>query len=567
MNRSRSFLGLVTAMLFVATASLAQAQNNALYWNTAGPAPWSNSGNWTAGAGTYNGTIINNGGTATIASGDNLTDNSGGASASTAYVYVGGAYDNGSGNGYVSMSGGVLNGLNSNVPLQEILGVASGSGIFTQSGGANNSQVNDTGGFVNWFSSVQVGYGSGAYGEYNLQGGSLNPNALFVGANNLCSSSLGLLVYNAGTGVFTQTGGVVGSTGAVGLSVGGNWTGGNGQSYTLGQYSSTSSGVYTLGNANGTGSPQFFGGCEAIGVNGTGTFTQNCGTNTIAGGGSFGLSPGSGFVSYNNNFGALLIGWYSGQQHPGTGSNVYEGTGVGTYNLAGGLLTGGNPGSNALGEVVGVGSTGTFNQTGGTNALTAALYVGGAGNAGSGIGNVITLPTSPGYGVYALSGGRVDTVQNQGFAEDVGAGGTGIFTQTGGVNVTRQLNLGGRATSWAMVYKKVLSTYKWVATPTTFNTPGTYNLNGGVLQANTITNNAISDVVNGGYYSLPTAFNFTAGTLQAGGTAVYSGQTLPGGLNIGTPLTLGTRQRRGDAGCQWSDRDRQLPGRGLNRQA
>ena len=378
-RQATEFFGLAAAVLLVATASLAQAQNNALYWNTTGPAAWSNISNWLAGnfsGGTNQtptlngGSVINNGGTATIAAGDNVTD-----ATNKQCIFIGGSdFIGGSGgNGYVNMTGGVLDTTSLNVPLNEVLGVASGSGIFTQSGGTNNSIVNDTQGYANSFSSVQVGYSNGGYGEYKLQGGALNPNALFVGANNIASEAgFSVSVYNAGTGVFTQTGGTVAYR-AVGLSVGGNWTGGNGQSYTLGQYSSTSSGTFTLGNTNGTGSPQFFGGCEGIGINGTGTFTQNCGTNSIAGGGSFALSPGQGFVSYNNTFGALLIGWYSGQQHPGTGSTIYEGTGVGTYNLNGGLLTGGPVGSGSIGEFVGVGSTGTFSQTGGTNALTGAL--------------------------------------------------------------------------------------------------------------------------------------------------------------------------------------------------
>ena len=55
----------------------------------------------------------------------------------------------------------------------------------------------------------------------------------------------------------------------------------------------SSLGTYTLGNANGTGSPLFVGGVEAIGITGTGTFTQNCGTNAIVGGGDFAGTPGS----------------------------------------------------------------------------------------------------------------------------------------------------------------------------------------------------------------------------------------------------------------------------------
>ena len=103
MSRIRSFAGLAAAVLLVGTASLAQAQtSNGYYWN-AGTAPWSNSNNWTSGAapsGAYGGSVIDNNGTATIASGDNVTDN-----ASDGYIFLGDT----SGNGYVNQSGGVLN--------------------------------------------------------------------------------------------------------------------------------------------------------------------------------------------------------------------------------------------------------------------------------------------------------------------------------------------------------------------------------------------------------------------------------------------------------------------------
>ena len=101
---------------------------------------------------------------------------------------------------------------------------------------------------------------------------------------------------NAGTGVFTQTGGSVGSFG-IGGDEQGHWSDGGRQ---LGRHG-------TLGNrdnllqprdlhprqANGTGSPLFVGGLRGIGVSGTGSFTQNCGTNAIVGGGDYDGHPGN----------------------------------------------------------------------------------------------------------------------------------------------------------------------------------------------------------------------------------------------------------------------------------
>ena len=127
--------------------------------------------NWTnvGPVGSLAGSVINNGGTATIAAGDNATDGTPNGS-----IYIGGsiAQIGGSGgNGYVVMSGGTLNGSPYCGRVPGTLGVASGSGIFTQTGGTNNSIVNSGYGYTGDFSSVSLGFSPGGYGEYNLQGG------------------------------------------------------------------------------------------------------------------------------------------------------------------------------------------------------------------------------------------------------------------------------------------------------------------------------------------------------------------------------------------------------------
>ena len=504
--KTRIFVcGMIAAALCVAGASSAQAQYM-WYWNGTGSAAWSGMANWTPGtfSGTYwyRGSVINNGGTATIAAGDSVTDGSGNAT-----IFVGGSSGSlggNGGNGYVNMSGGVLD--SSSSPLQEVLGVAAGSGIFTQSGGVNNSMFH-VDNIPGDFSSLQLGCTPGGYGEYDLQGGGLNACAIFVGGNNGLAPQTGSGVVDAGTGVFTQTGGSVGSFGiggsnnAVGLTVGGNWT--NGNSYSRTPLSCSALGTYTLGNADGTGAPLLVGGVEGIGVSGTGTFTQNCGTNAIVGGGSGTGAVGEPGVSYNSSVGALLLGWYSGKQGPGT--SRYCGNGVGTYNLNGGLLTGDASGNNGL-EVVGCAGTGIFSQTGGTNNASVFLAVGGCETYWAG---PFRTPYNPAYGTYILSQGLLTTPELY-----VGAAGTGIFTQTGGTNlVTNGIQLGGEARQFTTSGQSYVST------------PGTYNLNGGLLQTNYIGANysAISPVG-------PATFNFTAGTLQAPA----------GGFTNYMPITVGT---------------------------
>ena len=113
------FFGLASAVLLVATASLAQAANNVMYWNVTGSANWSNLNNWTAGVfglpNSNGGSVINNGGTVNVGAGDNIPDTSG-----YGYVFIGGSSANlggSGGNGYVNMTGGTLgsNGLSAGV--------------------------------------------------------------------------------------------------------------------------------------------------------------------------------------------------------------------------------------------------------------------------------------------------------------------------------------------------------------------------------------------------------------------------------------------------------------------
>ena len=96
----------------------------------------------------HGGSVINNGGTATITSRQYATDGSSSSGYGNGYVYIGGSSDfhgigsNGR-NGYVTMSGGVLR----HRPRRIHAGSSwrrPGSGIFTQSGGVNIPYMNGT---------------------------------------------------------------------------------------------------------------------------------------------------------------------------------------------------------------------------------------------------------------------------------------------------------------------------------------------------------------------------------------------------------------------------------------
>jgi fibronectin-binding autotransporter adhesin len=144
----------------------------------------------------------------------------------------------------------------------------------------------------------------------------------------------------------------------------------------------TDNGYYNL---SGTGSLVAAGNTgEIVGYSGTGNFTQNGGSNSIT------VAAGGGGLILGNN------------------SNS-----VGSYTLNRGTLTMGN---NATYEVVanGAGSTGTFVQNGGVHTTTGNIFIANGNNS---------------TGSYTLAGGSLSAA-----AEFVGNTGTGSFTQTGGTN-------------------------------------------------------------------------------------------------------------------------------------
>ena len=535
MNRLINFAGLAAALLVAGAASLAQAQSGSVYWNVSGSAAWSNTANWTNGYPAGGGTIISNGGTATISAGDSVTDLSFGNT--DAIINIGGG-----GNGYVNMSGGTLSyPVGASYPaLTEFLSYQAGSGVFTQTGGINvpYNEVTNPGlaaGNVLNYSSLQLGYKDGGYGEYNMSGGSLGVNEICVGANSGQGQQYGMY---SGTGVFTQTGGSVGdssasgSNQAVGLAIGGNW-GGQTLGNTQPNKCTTSSGVYTLGTlgqADGAGGPLFVGGFEIVGGNGTGTFTQNSGTNAIVGGGKSNAAGQGSPSVYNNANGGLILGWTSGYQastsyigSPPLGGAGYYGNAVGTYNLNGGILTGSYT-TNSVGgeECVGIGGTGIFNQSGGTNVANTGLYVGVAQMPGL-MPNGGKTPNGVwgGYGQYSLSAGLLQ-IPDPIRGEYIGSGAKGVFTQTGGTNQTVGVGLGSAnpMTGWTGNGTSGSGWHNF------FWTSGVYNLAGGVLETYSIgTHNSIS------------SFNFTGGTLQAAAGEVAVGGS--NGLTISGTITVG----------------------------
>jgi hypothetical protein len=249
---------------------------------------------------------------------------------------------------------------------------------------------------------------------------------------------------------------------------------------------------------------------EYIGYAGSGTVNQTGGMNTINGSADLGQNSGSsgtynlsgsGVITGSGNFfvGAGLEGVGTFNQSGGmfnltsTTAGVTLGLGEvdgsGTYNLSGGSLM------TSYEEVGGHGS-GTFIQTGGTNTVTNTLsqYVsfGVGGNSG---------PTT---GSYTLSG----TGSLTSMSEEIGT--TGTFTQNGGTNT-----ITGQSKQFALFDIGNSGT-----------TGGVYNLNGGTLSADALTDDGLF-AQSGGQATLSAILGgqvtLTGGTL----TLVSDGFTSP----------------------------------------
>ncbi len=311
----------------------------------------------------------------------------------TLYVGTGIFGSGGATTGTYTLSGGSIYSIRAGEATgAETIGDSGAHGTFNQTGGENDC---NNGVFIG--SNVAWRYDKismpGAVGVYNLSGGVLNTSGDAIQGY---SGDGGEVVGDSGgRGTFNQTGGQnIATDGglAVGSDIYGAGLGGIGV-FNLGGGSLTASGL-----------PGAVGG-EVIGTcQGIGTFNQTGGTNTV----QAGLFVGS-QVTYSL----------------APTQNIAPGTG--TYNLSGGSLTAsgnGTPGSSGYipGEDIGdAGSTGTFNQTGGVNTVTNGLVLG--------TDLFDKIGSGAGTGAYNLSGGAL-----QADFEWVGGGGTGTFTQTGGVN-------------------------------------------------------------------------------------------------------------------------------------
>ncbi|MGA7562400.1 MAG: autotransporter domain-containing protein [Desulfobaccales bacterium] len=457
--------------------------------------------------------------------------------------------------GVYDLSAGTLS-VGTGATQGEIVG-ESGSGTFTQSGGTNT--MSDF---------LIVGDLAGATGTYSLSAGSLS-----VGGD----ADVGFASGSSGT--FTQSGGTASVVDVltVGVSGSGTYTqtGGTNMlgSLYMGDFTSTASGSYSLSAGSLSASNQ-----EIIGGEGSGTFTQTGGTNSanlfvVASGatssGAYSLGPGASLSATGTlgieEIGSLGTGTFT--QTGGTNmvaNQLYMGYSTGssgTYNQSGGSLS--VNGSEYIGES----GTGVFTQSGGTNSTpdltlgdqtgasgtytlsgTGSLAAGSeyVGNNGSGSftqsggTNSVTDTLALGYGsgssgTYTL--GPAGSLSVTSF-EDIGYSGSGAFTQTGGTNtVTDSLYLGyntGASGTYTLSGTGSLSSgSEYVG----YNGSGSFTQSGGT--------NSVTDTLALGYGSGRGTYNLTGGSLSVtsfedigysgSGAFTQSGGTnsVPGTLYLG----------------------------------
>jgi hypothetical protein len=425
---------------------------------------------------------------------------------------------------------------------------------------------------------LYIGYNLGSVGSYTLSGpfsgsqtGFLTVNGnVYVGGNasaaggkgtlsvvngaNLAMPSTGsLTVYNTAGSSLIFSGGSI-TTGALNLSGNTslfNWTAGSlslaNESITIDNTSAANfgdlaenAGAFTLSSSQSLSVT----GNEYIGYNGSASFTQSGGTNSILGGNILALGYNAGSSGTYNLSGAAVLTCASNGEAVGyQGTGTFNQTGgtniIGSAANSGGLIVGGLPGSgnsvytlsgsgslSVTGiEAIGVFTTGVFNQTGGTNTILTSPSP-----------SQLSLGYDPGgSGTYNLSGGSVSVAGNVnvgGNAQSIG--GTGVFNISGGAILTTTGSLviynspgdivklnGGTINAAALDFNGAPSLLNWIS--------GTINLTSNVTWDSAASNTTTSD-----------AF-LNSLTLVANQTLMISGNETVGGVgSFGLTLNSGS---------------------------
>ena len=333
-----------------------------------------------------------------------------------------------------------------------------GTGTMTMSGGtltktggdetfvgrdAGTGTLAQSGGTVTLNHNLYVGQSSGSTGTYNISGSSV----LIVGRDFVIGRESGTGSLNMTGGTITKTGDekfIIGHNNGVGTAVqSGGTISANNELY-IGNENAGARGTYTL---SGTGALNVANEVVVGRESGTGTLNVNGGTITTTGNGNMYIGRRNGTGTLNQTAGVISV-----IKEFGVGTRDDNKIGTGTYNLSGGSLSAAN--NIFIGKELG--SSGTLNITGGTLGTSDKLQVGhnqATGNLTHSAGTVnvqneVYIGNENGassVGTYTLSGTGVLNVGNEFI---VGRdNGTGTFNLNGGtVNAAKISGGTGSAT-------------------------------------------------------------------------------------------------------------------------
>lgn len=320
--------------------------------------------------------------------------------------------------------------------------------------GAGTGRLDHTAGTLTTGSWVKIGH-NGGNGTYNLA--------------NTGGTGGALTGFGPGSGSLSMTGGEF-------------RLGGDAASTGTGTFNMHTSGTVTVNN-----------GAARIGQNGNGVLKIDSGTFGKTGSGNLvvgGTSGVTGSIQISggtlNNNGEFQIGdtagsigtvtLNSGAINTGSWTSIGRRTGNGTVNINGGTFT--KTGSGTA-FIVGDGSAGTLNQTGGTLNTEGEFRI--AGGAGS-------------NGTFNMSGGTLSET-TAGSAFGVGLGGAGALTQSNDAAITSngEFWIGSTSTGAYTLSGGTLNTNSWFVVGRNGNGVGTINMSGG-----TITKGGANDLVVGG---------------------------------------------------------------------
>ncbi len=383
---------------------------------------------------------------------------------------------NNRGTGTMTMSGGSLTKTGGD---QTFVGRDNGTGTLTQSGGT-----------VTLNHDFYVGQGGGGNGTLNLSGSAvLNTGRDFVIGREGGTGSL-----NVTGGTITKTGDekmIVGHNNGVGTVVhsGGTINVNQNQLY-IGNENAEALGTYTL---SGTGALNVADELIVGRESGTGTLNVDGGTVTTTGNGNMYVGRRNGTGTLNQTDGTIVV-----NREFGVGTRDDNKIGTGTYNLSGGSIAVAN--NFFVGKELG--SSGTMDMTGGTMSTSDKLQIG----------------HNQATGVLTQSGGTIN-VQNEVFIGNENSGssvGTYTLSGTGAVNVGNEIIVGRD------------------------NGTGTFNLNGGTVNATKISGGNGSSTVNfnGGVIKAKRdennlIENLDVANVQSGGAKISSN-----GFNVATSQAL-----------------------------